>query len=717
MTGRRDPWPGQDHGAGTGAARYVDVVLSPTGTTLGSSVYEALFTHGVDGVLITSADGRTLGANTRACELLGAGELDLVRAGRDGVVDTRDGRWAHAVQTRAREGSFRGVVPMRRSDGTTFPAEITTALFRDGNAPRAYVAFRDTTAAESEAARTAESRRAAAEVVDSLESFSDMYVGTDADWRVTYINAQAELRLGVSRRDVVGGDLWEEFPALVGTAFEEAYRRAARTGRPTTVEGHYPAADLWCEARAYPLRRGGIGIYFRDTADRREMELERERLLAAERAARAEAEAAQRHLAHRATHDELTGLLNRAGLVQEVDRVLAARPGVGVTVLFIDLDRFKLVNDSLGHALGDRLLVAFGRRLADLAGPGDLVARFGGDEFVVALVDAGCEAAGRLAEAVVAASREPVHVGARLLVTASVGLAAAADRADLPRLLRDADAALYAAKDAGRERVAWFDEQLHTRSVQRVRLEQDLRQGLDRDELFVEYQPAFDLASGQIAHVEALVRWQHPVRGRVAPGDFIPVAEESGLIDRVGEWVLARAVGQAAAWAHPPGTRVWVNVSPRQLADAGFVPQLTGHLRRAGLPADRFGIEVTESTLGDRARLLEALAAVRALGVAIAIDDFGTGYSSLARLGAFPVDVIKIDRSFVADLGSARGEAVLAGIVTLAHAIGAHVIAEGVETPEQLASLRTLGADSASGFLLARPAAPGQLPDRLPAGT
>ena len=276
--------------------------------------------------------------------------------------------------------------------------------------------------------------------------------------------------------------------------------------------------------------------------------------------------------------------------------------------------------------------------------------------------------------------------------------------------MQQADAAVYRAKDAGRDQSVWFDEQMHLESVRRMQTEHDLRQALERDELFLEYQPAFDLRCERINHVEALVRWRHPTRGLVPPLDFIPVAEDSGLIHQVGEWVLARAVEQAARWAHIPDLRVWINVSPQQLAHRGLAHRIAAHLNRVGLPAFHLGIEVTESTLADRANLTHALRDIRDLGVQVAIDDFGTGYSSLARLSKFPVDVIKIDQSFVADVLTARGEAVLAGIVTLAHATGAHVIAEGVETEAQLAALSALGVDTASGYLLARPSEPDHLP-------
>jgi diguanylate cyclase (GGDEF)-like protein/PAS domain S-box-containing protein len=678
------------------------------------SICESLFGHASDGVLVVSADGQVLRANPRAGELLGWTEAELLDLDPDVVVDPRDVRWRAALDTREREGVFRGVLRLRRRDGSTFSAHVTTAAVRDDESAGAYISFRDTTPTETVGVRTVKTPRAAADVIDSLESFSDMYVGVDADWKVTHLNAQTEYRLRVSRDDVIGGDLWEKFPALVGTRFEQVYRSVMRTGEQASLEDYYAAADLWCEVRAYPLFRGGMGLYFRDIGERREQEQERERLLAAERRARAAAEEAQRALAYRACHDELTGLLNRSGLVQEVESVLAARPASGVTVMFIDLDRFKLVNDSLGHVAGDQLLTVFARRLADVARPGDLVARFGGDEFVMVLFDASAEEAGRLAEEVVAASRQPVDEDARLRVTASIGLASATGTANLETLLREADAALYRAKDAGREWAAWFDEQMHLESVNRVQTELDLRLALDRDELFLDYQPAFDLRFERITHVEALVRWRHPVRGLVSPGEFIPVAEECGLIHRLGEWVLARAVEQAVRWAHLPGLRVWINVSPAQLADRGWPELLAAHLERVGLPADRLGIEVTESAVADRSRLTDVLERVRALGVQIAIDDFGTGYSSLARLNEFPVDVIKIDRSFVVDLGTPRGEALLAGIVTLSHAIDAHVIAEGVETVSQLAALSALGADSASGYLLARPAAPEHLPLVIP---
>lgn len=690
------------------------MVDSPAPGALLGRVYESMFVHGIDGFLLATEDGCILRANPRACELLGRSERDLVERGRDSLIDPRDRRWAKAVEDRHAAGAFRGVLSLRRGDGSTLPAEVNTAVLPDGEG--VYVSFRDLTAEEAEAARTARSRRAAAEVIDSLESISDMYVGVDAYWRITYINAQAEARLGVRRADVLGGDLWERFPPLIGSVFEELYRRVMSTGEPATLEDFYGGADLWTEVRVYPLRRGGIGIYFRDIAERKALEHERELLLLTERESRRAAEQARAGAAYRATHDELTGLLNRAGLMQQVNSFLASWPTSSLTVLMIDLDRFKVVNDSLGHRTGDDLLTVCGQRLATLAGPTNLVARLGGDEFVVAMFGASIPEANRMAEAILTAGREPVEVGASLLVTASVGLAGTCDAgaadapADLDILLREADAAMYRAKDTGRDQAVWFDEQMYLQSMRRMQTEHDLRQALQRDELFLDYQPAFDLRCERINHVEALVRWRHPTRGLVPPLDFIPVAEDCGLIHQLGEWVLARAVEQAACWAHIPDLRVWINVSPQQLAHSGLPDLIAAHLNRVGLPGFHLGIEVTESALAERGSLTHVLDKIRELGVAVAIDDFGTGYSSLARLSECPADVIKIDRSFVADVETARGEAILASIVTLAHATGAHVIAEGVETEAQLAALSALGVDSASGYLLARPAAPEHLP-------
>jgi diguanylate cyclase (GGDEF)-like protein/PAS domain S-box-containing protein len=671
-------------------------------------VYESICVHGIDGRLLISPDGRVLRANPRACELLGRSEAELLQLGRDDVIDLRDHRWAEAIDARRDSGCYRGVLRVRRADGSTFPVDVSNALLPGDDT--AYVSFRDVTAAEGEVSRLVESRRAAAEVIDSLESFSDGYIGVDADWRITYINGRAADALDVSPDDFVGGDLWEHFPDLLGTPLEQAYREVAATGEPITMETPYGDAGHWYEGRVTRLRRGGIGIYFRDITERRALEEERQQLLASEQAARAAAEQAHVDLACQATHDELTGLLNQAGLVQQVNAYLAAWPNTPMTVLVVDLDRFKLVNDSFGHRVGNDLLTVFGQRLAELPEPADLVGRLGGDEFVMVMFDAPTSAADRMAEAVLAASREPVDVGTALLVTASVGLAAVAEPTGLDMALREADAAMYRAKAAGRDQAAWFDQQMHVESVHRAQTEYDLRQALDRNELYLDYQPAFDLRCERINHVEALVRWRHPTRGVVPPLQFIPIAEDSGLIRRLGEWVLGQAVEQATRWAHIPGLRVWINVSPQQLAQPGLPELIATHLNRVGLPAVHLGIEVTESTLADQTRLIRVLEQIRELGVAVAIDDFGTGYSSLARLSKFPVDVIKIDRSFVNDVETTRGEAVLAGIVTLAHAIGAHVIAEGVETTPQLAALSALGVDSASGYLLAKPTAPEHLP-------
>jgi diguanylate cyclase (GGDEF)-like protein len=551
-------------------------------------------------------------------------------------------------------------------------------------------------------------RLAATEV---LESMSDGYLAVDATGVLTFVNARAEEVLRVDRAEVVGACVLEALPRLRGSALEAALVAATATRRTEVCEGPLLDARVYCEVRACPLPDGGVGVYVLDLSDRRAADVERERLLVEARTARAAAEHAELELARLATHDDLTGLLNRAGLLMTAAEVAGRGTAGSVTALFLDLDHFKLVNDTLGHTVGDDVLVVVADRLRRVVGPGDVVARFGGDEFVTVVFDAGREEAEQLAAAVLDTFREPVAVGfSTLTVTGSIGMATAGGTASIGALLRDADAALHAAKDAGREHAAWFDTSMRTRAVRRVEVERDLGRALQDDELVLHYQPAFELGDGTVRNVEALVRWAQPGRGLLLPGEFIDVAEESGLILPLGSWVIAEAARQAVAWGAQ--MRTWVNVSAAELVRPGLAERLASILEREGLAPDRFGIELTESTLGDRCRLASELAAVHDLGVHIAIDDFGTGYSSLSRLARLPVDVLKIDRSFVHELGTERGDAMALAIITLAHSIGAEVIAEGVQTRAQLDRLATLGCETAAGFLLARPCPADRVPWR-----
>jgi len=667
-------------------------------------IFRSLFEDHVDGMLLTNPDSSVFAANRAACRLLRLTEAEICALGRNGLADTTDPRWAIAVEARRRDGRFRGQLRMRRGDGTTLEVELTSAMLRDEGELRSYVSFTDASASVELLERTARDQRAAASVVETLESISDAYFAVDSNWNLTYINRRAEQRLKLDRRVALGGNLWTTVPSATDSGGDEHCREAMRTGQPVTFIGYSPSLGLRSEMRAHPLTGGGLGVYLLDITDRFAVEQARDQLLDAERAARGAAELAQVKLAHRATHDPLTGLLNRLGLLEAIAALVADDPGLSLTVMFIDLDQFKLVNDTLGHAIGDELLQVFAQRLGALLAPGQILARFGGDEFIVALPSTTVAAATALAGRIIAASQSAVTLGdSSLLVTASIGLARAERDPDIGVLLREADAALYSAKESGRTSSSWFDQRLLERAVRRVSLEHGLREALAQDALTLDYQPAFDLTTGAATHIEALARWRDPTGRAIPPSDFIPVAEESGLIAKLGEWAIAQAVAQAAAWAHVPGLRVWVNVSPRQLVVPGLTRLIAAHLDRAGVSPDRFGIEVTESTLGEPGQFTRELCAVSDLGVAIAVDDFGTGFSSLARLVQMPVDVLKIDRSFVVMLGTARGDALLGGIVTLAHSVGAYVIAEGVETVTQLPSLTELGCDAAAGFFLARP--------------
>jgi diguanylate cyclase (GGDEF)-like protein len=418
---------------------------------------------------------------------------------------------------------------------------------------------------------------------------------------------------------------------------------------------------------------------------------------------------------HRALHDPLTGLPNRTLFEDHLERALARqeRRDTAVGVIFMDLDRFKLVNDSLGHQSGDELLRSVSSRLKQALRPGDVVARFGGDEFAVLLDEVAEERdATTVAERIAAGLLKPFLLEEREhFVTASMGIAIGGAGADPAGLIRDADAAMYRAKDRGRARYELFDEMLRLRVGDRLRIENELRAAIDRSELRVHYQPVVSLKDGRIAGAEALIRWEHPRRGLIEPEEFIEVAEEGGLIVPMGRWVLEEATRQAAMWhnANPDSAplEISVNVSARQLSDQRLPDLVRRTMSSAGLDPTTLSLELTEGVLMEDSEIpMEALRQLKQMGIRLVLDDFGTGFSSLSYLKRLPLDSIKLDKSFAASLGSGSiDDAIVSAVVALGQNLELSVVAEGVETQEQLDVVRKLGCDYGQGFLFSPPVA------------
>ncbi len=670
--------------------------------TAAEARFRAIFEQMGVGVCQASLDGHLTDANPGLCRLLGYRRADLVGKTFPEITHPDDLGLDLQHYNRLLAGELDSFTIEKRychRDGGYVWVALTVCLVRDDQGEPLFsigvsqdISDRKQEEAERQAAELA-LQASHRRIRNILESITDAFFALDQQWRFTYLNQRAEQVLRRSRQRLLGQNLWREIPEVLGTNFSNDLRRAMAERVSLTVEHYMAHADSWCEFHVYPTPEG-LAVYFQDVTDRKRIE---------------------ERLAYEAFHDSLTGSPNRAYFMDQLTAAaLAAKASgdVAFAVLFIDLDRFKVINDSLGHLVGDQLLVECAQRLDSAVREGDLVARLGGDEFAILLstiatIDDALMAADRIHQVL----QTPLLLAGReIFIRASVGIASNLTGAvEAVDFLRDADTAMYQAKAQGRGQTVLFDPAMHEQVSIRLTLENDLQRAIARHELTLHYQPIVDLATNQLIGFEALARWHHPHWGLISPAQFIPLAEETGLILTIGAWTQLVACQQLQIWRHlhPQAADlvISVNLSVKQFANPHLIDTIDETLAATGLSSDRLRLEITESALIDNPTMAESMIkALRERGIQLGIDDFGTGYSSLSMVHQFPMQMLKIDRSFIHSMeADSRGVAMVQAILALAKTLGMTAIAEGVETASQLHQLRQLGCPYAQGYYFAKP--------------
>jgi diguanylate cyclase (GGDEF)-like protein/PAS domain S-box-containing protein len=540
-----------------------------------------------------------------------------------------------------------------------------------------------------------DTQRLTSRLVDTLETMSDAFLTIDREWRFLYANREAQKLLGHSKAEMVGRNIWELFPEAVHGGIYDGYHRAMEQKCTVLLEEFYEPFNMWFDIKVYPSDEG-ISVYFRDITERKRTEME---------------------IYDLAFNDTLTGLPNRQLLLSHLTKALemSKRSRRQGAVLFIDLDNFKGLNDTYGHDKGDLLLKQVGQRLSAAVRGCDTVARFGGDEFVLLLEELGeseREAGNHarvVAQKIIDSFGAPFNLdGFEHFSTPSIGITLFdANPVGIDEILKRADLAMYQAKENGRNTIAFFDPAMQEMATARAELETDLRHALAASEFLLHYQPQVN-DQGHVTGVEALVRWRHPKRGLVSPAEFIPVCEETGLIQALGDWVLNTACMQLARWAEHPATAgltMAVNVSARQCHHPDFVRHVRAAIEKTGANPKRLKLELTESLLVyDIEDTILKMNALKEHGVGFSLDDFGTGYSCLTYLHLLPLDQLKIDQSFIRDaLSSEQSAAIVRTIIALGRTLGLAVLAEGVETEEQRRFIESEGCGAYQGYLFSRP--------------